>query len=120
MNNTILNDSDICSGWATANFENAQFRRADMTNTDFGVISSPGHSLSNQSSGCYNGCMMFKNTAFSLADLSGSNFMSAIFFDADFGGSSVGNVDWSNAMWKDTVWTNGDTINGRGNPSNWD
>ncbi|MDC0243463.1 pentapeptide repeat-containing protein [Marine Group III euryarchaeote] len=120
MNNTILNDSDICSGWAAANFENAQFRRADMTNTDFGVISSPGHSLSNESSGCYNGCMMFKNTAFSLADLSGSNFMSAVFFDADFGGSSVGNVDWSNAMWKDTVWTNGDTINGRGNPSNWD
>jgi len=120
MNNTILNDSNICSNWGVANFENAQFRRADMTNIDFGVISAPGHSVYNQSSGCYNGCMMFKNTAFSLADLSGSNFMSAVFLNADFGGSSVGNVDWDRAMWKDTVWTNSDTINGRGNPSNWD
>jgi uncharacterized protein YjbI with pentapeptide repeats len=120
MNNTILNDSNICEGSA-ANFENAQFRRADMTNVDFGVMSDPSYQSHNSTSGCsWGSCISFKNAAFSLADLSGSSFTGAVFLNADFGGSSVGNVEWDLAMWKDTVWTNGDTINGRGNPSNWD
>jgi len=126
MNNTILNDSIICSGggmdmWSPmANFENAQFRRADMTNVEFGVFDRPDWSHSNASSGCQYSCLYFKNTAFSLADVSGSSFYGAVFYEADFGGSSVGSVSWTGSMWMDAVWTNGETINGRGNPSNWD
>ena len=40
--------------------------------------------------------------------------------EADIGGSSVGSVSWTGSMWMDAVWTNGETINGRGNPNNWD
>ena len=111
-----------------ARFENAQFRRADLTNVHFGgspegvYIPEDGNWHSNSSSGCNAmvSCMNFKNTAFSLADLSDSYFDYVDLSDSDFAGSSVGRVVWGHALWMDSTWTDSSTISGRGDPNNWE
>ena len=146
LNNTKLDNSDICivpipevsvfgsmeSEILMANqipvnarFENAQFRRADLTNVQFG--GSPtgvftANPYGNASSGCigFASCLNFRNTAFSLADLSDSYFDYVDLTNSDFAGSSVGRVVWGHALWMDSTWTDSSTISGRGDPNNWD
>ena len=149
LNNTKLDNSVICitpipemtGGSANtdvtvslqnnpinARFENAQFRRADLTNVHFGgspegvYIVEGNDWYSNATSGCHAmvSCMNFKNTAFSLADLSDSYFDYVDLSDSDFAGSSVGRVVWGHALWMDSTWTDSSTISGRGDPNNWD
>jgi len=136
LNNTKLDNSIICitsvpegdfyaGTLANARFENAEFRRADLTNVHFGgspLGINTENPWANMSSGCYTGasCMNFRNTAFSLADLSDSHFDFVDLSEADFAGSSVGRVLWGHALWWETTWTDSSTISGQGNPNNWD
>ena len=148
LNNTKLDNSVICitpipetpggsmsseipaslqNNPINARFENAQFRRADLTNVHFGgspegIFPSEDNTWLNTTSGCAAGvsCMNFKNTAFSLADLSDSYFDYVDLSDSDFAGSSVGRVVWGHALWMDSTWTDSSTISGRGDPNNWD
>ena len=147
LNNTKLDNSVICitllpetmggsmssevvaslqNNPVNARFENAQFRRADLTNVHFGGspegIFQSEDPWSNTTSGCAPrvSCLNFKNTAFSLADLSDSYFDYVDLTNSDFAGSSVGRVVWGHALWMDSTWTDSSTISGRGDPNNWD
>ena len=148
LNNTKLDNSVICitpipetpggsmsseipaslqNNPINARFENAQFRRADLTNVHFGgspegIFPSEDSTWLNTTSGCAAGvsCMNFKNTAFSLADLSDSYFDYVDLSDSDFAGSSVGRVVWGHALWMDSTWTDSSTISGRGDPNQWE